>query len=59
MLFDLKRYEDARAIQEKGIALNPNFPMAPTNLGNTLMALLLEAIELHERWRGCCAAQAK
>ncbi|WP_158248196.1 tetratricopeptide repeat protein, partial [Pseudomonas sp. FW305-67] len=37
VLFDLKRFADARAVQEKGLALNPNFPMALTNLGNTLM----------------------
>jgi tetratricopeptide (TPR) repeat protein len=47
----LKRFDEARVFQEKAIALNPNFPMALTNLGNTLMHLGLaeQAIELHER----------
>jgi tetratricopeptide (TPR) repeat protein len=38
-------------IRAANVALNPNFPTALTNLGNTLMhlGLLLEALELHER----------
>ena len=49
--FNLQKFQDARACQEKAIALKPNSPIASTNLGNTLlhMGLAEQAIELHDR----------
>ena len=38
-LFNLERYEEARACCEKALALKPDFPMAQRNLGNALLHL--------------------
>jgi predicted O-linked N-acetylglucosamine transferase (SPINDLY family) len=49
--FDLGDFQEARRCQERAIALKPNFAVALTNLGNTLMHLgqYEQALELHER----------